>query len=80
MKKGCAHHLFSRVCGATSIVERGQVVIPKEARDILETKPGDRFLVMEHDGLLVLLQEEVFAKMANTITKAFGSFPGLKKK
>jgi len=30
----------------TSMGERGQVVIPKEIRDILELKVGDRFIVL----------------------------------
>jgi AbrB family looped-hinge helix DNA binding protein len=30
----------------TSMGERGQVVIPKEIRDLLELKVGDRFIVL----------------------------------
>lgn len=77
MKQTTAHHLFSSVCGSTSIGARGQLVVPKEARDLLKIKPGDRFLVLEHDGLLLLVPDETLMKMANTITKAIGRWPNL---
>lgn len=34
--------------GASTVGERGQVVIPAEARERLNIKPGDKLLVLAH--------------------------------
>ena len=39
------HKLFM---GAATVGERGQVVIPAEARERLDIKPGDKLLVLAH--------------------------------
>ena len=42
--------------GTATVGERGQIVIPAEAREELGFKPGDKLLVMKHplhDGLMV---------------------------
>lgn len=42
--------------GAATVGERGQVVIPSEARAELGIKPGDKLLIMKHpvyDGLMI---------------------------
>ena len=57
------------ICGLTVMGERGQVVIPKEAREKLKMKPGDRFVVIEHFGKLVLVPAEEMQEMAARITK-----------
>lgn len=36
--------------GSVKVGERGQVVIPKEARDIFEIQPGDKLVVLGEDG------------------------------
>ena len=66
--KACGHPL-GNVCGVTVVGERGQVVIPVEARKILKAKTGDQFLVFEHDGFLILLPEKMVTKMIGNITK-----------
>ncbi len=50
--------LGGTVCGSTAVGERGQAVIPKEARTRLKIKPGDKFLVVEHHGVLVFLPDK----------------------
>lgn len=53
-------HLF----GSVKVSERGQVVIPKEARDLFDIRPGDRLVVLGEDGQgLAMCKESVF--MAN---------------
>lgn len=64
---------FGNICGSGIVGVRGQVVIPKEARDILKIKPGDRFLFVEHSGNLILLPENVMKQVLKKITM------GLKK-
>ena len=50
-------HLFGNV----KVGERGQVVIPKEARDLFDIKPGDKLVVLGEEGQgLALCKEAVF--------------------
>ena len=39
--------------GVTRIGERGQVVIPKEVRDVMKLKNGDQFFVFVHDDHMI---------------------------
>ena len=50
-------HLFGNV----KVGERGQIVIPKEARELFDIKPGDKLVVLgdESQGL-ALIRESVF--------------------
>lgn len=41
----CAAHCFY---GTATVGERGQIVIPAEAREELGFQPGDKLLVMKH--------------------------------
>ena len=56
------------------IGERGQFVIPKEARDMLDVKPGDTILVLgdEERGLTILPK----AMMNRYISMIFGELSG----
>ena len=50
------------------IGERGQFVIPKEARELFELRPGDEILVLgdERQGIAILpkrMQQEYIAKI-----------------
>lgn len=65
-------HPFGNICGVTSLGERGQVVIPVEARKTLGAKTGDQFVVFEHNGFLILLPEKMVSKMMQKITKVLG--------
>lgn len=44
-----------RVFGTAKVGDRGQIVIPKEARDLFHIKPGDTLLILgeENKGLIV---------------------------
>lgn len=51
--------------GTAVLGERGQVVIPKQARQRLKLKAGDTFLVMAHNDAVVFLPKknmEAFVK------------------
>lgn len=59
-----------RFYGAVSVGERGQVVIPKDARDALGIKAGDKLVVVSHGGgALVLLPGEAMRELAKKILK-----------
>lgn len=48
--------------GSVTVGERGQIVIPAEARADMDYNPGDKLLVMKHptyDGLVVFRLESV---------------------
>ncbi len=59
MKKGICDDFFY---GSVTVGERGQIVIPAEARSALNLKPGDKLLVMRppfKEGLMISKIEDV---------------------
>ena len=61
-------HLF----GTAKIGEKGQIVIPKEARKLFNIKPGDSLLILgdEKTGIFISKPDvlnEVAVKLLNTI-------------
>ena len=67
-KKLLAGHI-GKIYGVTTLGERGQVVIPKELRSKLKMNDGDRFLVVEAMGRVVLAPERMLQEMIGQITK-----------
>lgn len=55
-------HLF----GAVTVGERGQIVIPKQARELFGIEPGDTMLVLgdEEQGLAVLKADDFMDRVA----------------
>ena len=63
-------HLF----GTVRVGERGQMVLPKQAREVFGIKPGDRLVVLgdenpEHPGI-ALMKEEFFLGIARLVQTA----------
>lgn len=57
-----------RVFGTAKVGDRGQIVIPKEARDLFGIKPGDTLLIVgEEDTGLIVSRPEVLSNIANQI-------------
>ena len=57
-----------RVFGTAKVVDRGQIVIPKEARELFGIKPGDTLLILgESETGLIVSRPEVLNKLANEI-------------
>ena len=57
-----------RVFGTARVGDRGQIVIPKEARELFNIRPGDTLLIMgEPDTGLVVSRPEVLNNLANEI-------------
>jgi AbrB family looped-hinge helix DNA binding protein len=67
MQFGEGRHFF----GTTKVGERGQIVIPREARDVFEINPGDSLLVLgdEKRGGLALVKADL---MKEFLGKMFG--------
>ncbi len=57
-------HMF----GAVKVGEKGQIVIPREARKIFDIKPGDTLIVLgdESQGL-ALVKSDSFLELAEMI-------------
>ena len=56
------------VFGTASVGPRGQIVIPKEIRDKIKTKEGDRFFVIEHGGKIIFVPEKITKNLIKRIT------------
>ena len=55
--------------GVVKVGERGQIVIPKEAREQYDIKPGDSLMVLGDDKGIALLKTEVFQEILNQAMK-----------
>ena len=52
------------IFGVCKVGEKGQIVIPKEARDVFDIKPGDSLLLLGNlKKGLALVKTDVFADM-----------------
>lgn len=57
-----------RVFGTAKVGDRGQIVIPKEARELFNIQPGDTLLILgEEDSGLVISRPELLSNIANQI-------------
>ena len=57
------------ICGSATLGERGQLVVPKEARIRLGLKEGERFLVIEHVGKIILVPETQVRHIVKEVTR-----------
>ena len=57
-----------RVFGTAKVGGRGQIVIPKEARELFNIHPGDTLLILgEEETGLIISRPEVLSNIANQI-------------
>jgi len=63
-------HERPKFYGATTVGERGQVVIPAEARRDMNLSPSDKLLVFgSHEGSLMITKAETFSAL---LSRAMG--------
>ena len=61
-------HSAPRVYGTAKVGDRGQIVIPKEARELFGIKPGDTLLILgDADTGLIVSRPEVLNNLADQI-------------
>lgn len=67
MKGPKGKHIF----GTVKVGERGQIVIPKEARDVFGIKPGDTLLMLgdEEQGIAIV-KNELLRHFAESVLRA----------
>ncbi len=57
-----------RVFGTAKVGDRGQIVIPKEARELFNIRPGDTLLILgEADKGLIVSRPELLRDLADQI-------------
>ncbi|MFD2214636.1 helix-turn-helix domain-containing protein [Metabacillus endolithicus] len=58
--------------GVVKVGERGQIVIPKQAREMYQIKPGDKLVVLGEDVTkgIAVLKSEAFLEFADMIRRA----------
>ena len=57
-----------RVFGTAKVGDRGQIVIPKEARELFKIKPGDTLLIIgEENKGLIISRPELLRDIADEI-------------
>jgi AbrB family looped-hinge helix DNA binding protein len=67
IKKG--KHLF----GTVKVGERGQIVIPKEAREMFKISSGDTLLVLgDEEKGIAIVKEDLMKKFALKILESMG--------
>jgi AbrB family looped-hinge helix DNA binding protein len=54
-----------QLIGSVTVGERGQVVIPSDARELMSINAGDKLLVFKApvDGVLIIAKPETFEKL-----------------
>lgn len=59
------------VFGAVTVGEKGQIVIPKKAREVFDIKPGDSLLVLgDEDQGLALMKSDTLLEFAKQVFEA----------
>ena len=57
-----------RIFGTAKVGDRGQIVIPKEAREFFGIEPGDTLLILgKHDAGLIVTKPETLNDLATQI-------------
>lgn len=55
-----------RVFGTAKVGDRGQIVIPKEARELFNIQPGDTLLILGEEGKgLIVSRPELLSTLAD---------------
>ncbi|UCG54871.1 MAG: AbrB/MazE/SpoVT family DNA-binding domain-containing protein [Dehalococcoidia bacterium] len=70
------HEMHPVFYGSTTVGERGQVVIPAEARKDMEITPSTKLLVMggPHKNVLILAKAEYLTAFMSKITDMLDQF------
>ncbi len=70
-------HGFPKILGTATLNEKGQLVIPVEARNNLKLKAGDKVVIMNspHRPALVLIKAEEVEALVKNLASALNDKP-----
>ena len=57
------------IFGVVKVGDKGQIVIPKEARKVYDIKPGDALLLLGDKNGMALVKTEIFQSAIDDITE-----------
>lgn len=61
----------SKYVGISKVGEKGQIVIPKEARDMFDIKPGDSLIILcDKDQGMAIVKSDIIESIGDEIFKA----------
>lgn len=66
--------------GTSTIGEKGQIVIPKEARSAMKTKTGEKFLVFGAGDMLMMTKISSMEKIASDMARRLEAMQKIIKK
>jgi AbrB family looped-hinge helix DNA binding protein len=70
------HDKRKHIFGTVKVGERGQIVIPKEARDLFDIKPGDTLMVLGDEAHgIALVKADKFRRIAEQMLRMFERAP-----
>ena len=64
----------NKIYGSATVGERGQIVIPMDARKFLSIKPGDKLMVFAKSDMIGLIPMEEFSQMLDKMSEAIARF------
>ena len=59
------------IFGVVKVGDKGQIVIPRDARKLYDIKPGDAMLVLGDQRGMALLKTEIFQNAINQAMEGF---------
>lgn len=74
MKRKIISPEYPEFCGIANIGERGQLVIPIEARNRLKIKNKDGFVVMANNNSIILIPKNKMEKFVKRLTSHLSVF------
>ena len=57
------------IFGVVKVSEKGQIVIPSDARKVYDIKPGDSLMLLGDANGMALVKTEVFQQLAGQIVE-----------
>ena len=79
MKSSKARSVALPTFGTVVLGERGQIVIPKEMRDLLGLNKGDQLMLMFHNDSVVIIPREKMEAFVHHLTANLKLNPKSKK-
>ena len=59
------------IFGVVKVSEKGQIVIPSDARKVYNIKPGDALLLVGDQNGMALLKTEIFEEVVGQVMEGF---------